>query len=103
MVQKEKVVKGLTGGIEHLFKKYNVEYIKGHGAFLDPHSLSVNLTAGGDKSFSFKNAIFATGSHPNNLPRGILPIDEKVVLSSTGKFHILLKVLYHLRQYLRKW
>jgi len=84
MQTKEKVVKGLTGGIEHLFKKNKVEYLKGHGAFIDPHSLSVKLSAGGDKTISFENAIIATGSHPNNLPGGILPIDEKIILSSTG-------------------
>lgn len=87
MKTKEKVVNGLTGGIEHLFKKNKVEYVKGHGAFLDPHSLSIKLTGGGDKTISFKNAIIATGSHPNNLPGGILPIDEKTVISSTGNLN----------------
>jgi dihydrolipoamide dehydrogenase len=84
MKRKEKVVAGLTGGIEHLFKKNKVDYIKGHGAFLDPHSLAIKLTAGGDKNITFENAIIATGSHANNLPGGILPIDEKRVCSSTG-------------------
>ena len=71
-------------GIEGLFRKYKVEYVKGHGAFLDPHSLSVRLTHGSDRKLTFKNAIIATGSHPNNLPGGILPIDENLVISSTG-------------------
>lgn len=84
MKQKEKVVNGLTGGIEHLFKKNKVDYVKGHGAFLDPHSLSIKLSEGGDKKVTFNNAIIATGSHPNNLPGGILPIDENLVVSSTG-------------------
>lgn len=84
MKQKEKVVSGLTGGIEHLFKKNKVEYLKGSGAFLDPHSLSVAINGGANKNITFKNAIIATGSHPNNLPGGILPVDENRVCSSTG-------------------
>jgi len=91
MKTKEKVVNGLTGGIEHLFKKNKVDYVKGHGAFLDPHSLSIKLSeGGGDKKVTFNNAIIATGSHANNLPGGILPIDENFVVSSTGNLNIIL-------------
>jgi dihydrolipoamide dehydrogenase len=85
--RKAKVVKGLTTGIEGLFKKNKVDYIKGMGAFLDPHSISVQLTAGGEKKLTFENAIIATGSHANNLPGGILPIDEKTICSSTGMIY----------------
>jgi dihydrolipoamide dehydrogenase len=84
MKKKEKVVYGLTSGIEHLFKKYKVDYLKGLGSFVDPHSISVKMTAGGENNYTFKNAIIATGSQVNNLPGGILPIDEKIVISSTG-------------------
>jgi dihydrolipoamide dehydrogenase len=31
--KKSKIVKGLTGGIEGLFKKNKVDYLKGHGKF----------------------------------------------------------------------
>jgi dihydrolipoamide dehydrogenase len=33
MKQKEKAVTGLTGGIEFLFKKNKVDYVKGWGKF----------------------------------------------------------------------
>ncbi len=85
METKDKVVDGLTGGIEHLFKKYKVEYLKGHGSFIDNHALNVKQTAGGDKIVSFENAIIATGSQSNDLPDGLLPVDEKLVVSSTGR------------------
>jgi dihydrolipoamide dehydrogenase len=89
MKTKEKVVHGLTSGIEHLFKKNKVEYKKGVGEFIDPHTLSVHHTDGNDTKLTFENAIIATGSEFNNLPGGILPIDEKVVCSSTGIIYYL--------------
>lgn len=41
MKAKDKAVNGLTAGIEHLFKKNKVEYIKGLGKFLSKDSLLV--------------------------------------------------------------
>ena len=89
MTYKEKVVKGLTTGIEGLFKKNKVDYIKGTGSFKSHDTLSVKLNEGGEKILRCKNVIIATGSEPNNLPGGVLPIDEKFVVSSTGKIKAL--------------
>lgn len=84
MQHKEKTVSTLTKGIEGLFKKNKVDYIKGTGCFKDQNTLKVALTDGGDREIKVKNVIIATGSEPNNLPGGILPIDEKRIVSSTG-------------------
>jgi dihydrolipoamide dehydrogenase len=84
MEKKTKVVDQLTKGIEGLFKKNKVEYIKGLGSFKDQKTLTVEGMDGTVKNITSKHFIIATGSEPNNLPGGILPIDEKRVLSSTG-------------------
>lgn len=82
MKAKDTSVNGLTKGIEYLFKKNNVEYIKGTGSFADEHTLSVNLNDGGETSVRGKNIIIATGSEATPFPG--LTIDEKRVITSTG-------------------
>src|SRR5688572_481709 len=56
MADKDKAVKGLTGGIEFLFKKNKVEWLKGLATFKDAHSVEV---AG--KTVTAKNIVIATG------------------------------------------
>jgi dihydrolipoamide dehydrogenase len=84
MKQKEKAVKGLTSGIEFLFKKNKVDYIKGHGKFLSANDIEIDLVGGGKDQIKAKNVIIATGSEPSPLPGNVIPIDEKYVVSSTG-------------------
>ena len=84
MKAKDKAVNGLTAGIEHLFKKNKVEYIKGLGKFLSKDSLLVEQADGKKQEFKAKNIIIATGSEPSCLPSGILDIDEEYVVTSTG-------------------
>ena len=83
MKHKTKVVHGLTGGIEMLFKKNKVDYLKGFGRFQDSNTLIVD-TGKESQTYTANHFIIATGSEPNNLPGGILPIDENRVISSTG-------------------
>ena len=82
MKAKETSVSGLTKGIEFLFKKNNVEYIKGTGAFQDEHTIAVNLTEGGETTVRGKNILIATGSEATPFPG--LTIDEQKVITSTG-------------------
>lgn len=82
MKAKETSVSGLTKGIEFLFKKNNVEYIKGTGSFADENTVAVNLVEGGETSVRGKNIIVATGSEATPFPG--LTIDEKKVITSTG-------------------
>ena len=84
MKQKEKAVGGLTSGIEFLFKKNKVDYVKGWAKFNSNNEIEVDLTAGGKDQIRAKNIIIATGSEPAPLPGNVIPIDEKYVVSSTG-------------------
>jgi pyruvate/2-oxoglutarate dehydrogenase complex dihydrolipoamide dehydrogenase (E3) component len=82
MKAKETSVSSLTKGIEFLFKKNNVEYIKGTGSFKDEHTIAVNLLDGGETQVKAKNIIVATGSEATPFPG--LTIDEEKVITSTG-------------------
>jgi dihydrolipoamide dehydrogenase len=82
MKAKEQSVSGLTKGVEFLFKKNGVEYIKGTGSFQDEHTIKVQLNDGGETSVVGKNILIATGSEVTPFPG--LEIDEKRVISSTG-------------------
>ncbi|CZS95157.1 probable dihydrolipoamide dehydrogenase, mitochondrial precursor [Rhynchosporium agropyri] len=82
MKSKDTAVSGLTKGVEFLFKKNNVEYIKGTAAFAGEHEIKVNLTEGGEKTIIGKNILIATGSEATPFPG--LEIDEKRIITSTG-------------------
>lgn len=82
MKAKDTSVAGLTKGVEFLFKKNNVEYIKGTASFADEHSVQVNLIDGGKTTVRGKNIIISTGSEATPFPG--LNIDEKKVITSTG-------------------
>jgi dihydrolipoamide dehydrogenase len=86
--EKTKAVGELTGGIEFLFKKNKVDWLKGHAAFTSANSIDV---AG--KSYTAKNIMIATGSSVTPLPG--VEIDQKVVVDSTGAL-ALPKVPKHL-------
>jgi pyruvate/2-oxoglutarate dehydrogenase complex dihydrolipoamide dehydrogenase (E3) component len=82
MKAKETSVTGLTKGIEFLFKKNKVEWIKGSGSFKDANTLNVQLNDGGEQTITAKNIIIATGSEATPFPG--LTIDEEKVITSTG-------------------
>jgi dihydrolipoamide dehydrogenase len=82
MKAKDESVAGLTKGVEFLFKKNKVDYIKGTGSFVDEHTVKVNLLDGGETDVKGKNIVIATGSETTPFPG--LEIDEKKVVSSTG-------------------
>lgn len=82
MKAKDQSVAGLTKGVEFLFKKNGVEYIKGAGSFVSEHEVKVQLNEGGETSIIGKNILIATGSEATPFPG--LEIDEKRIVSSTG-------------------
>ena len=86
--EKAKAVGELTGGIEFLFKKNKVDWLKGRAAFTSANSVDV---AG--KSYTAKNIMVATGSSVTPLPG--VEIDQKVIVDSTGAL-ALPKVPKHL-------
>ena len=81
MKRKTDVVAGLTKGIEGLFKKNKVTWLKGHGTI----SGATEVTVGGVK-YGAKNIIIATGSEVMSLPG--IAIDEKQIVSSTGALEL---------------
>src|SRR5690242_10643449 len=79
--QRLDAVKQLTGGIEFLFKKNKVEWLKGLGTFTGPNTVQV-----GDRTVTAKNVVIATGSSVTPLPG--VEIDQKVVVDSTGALEL---------------
>ena len=71
--QRIDAVKGLTGGIEFLFKKNKVEWLKGHASFESADTVKV-----GDRTVRAKNIVIATGSSVTPLPG--VEIDEKTIV-----------------------
>lgn len=93
LAEKDKAVKELTGGVEFLFKKNKVEWIKGTAKFTSALGLDVALNDGSRRAVTAKNIIIATGSDVVGLPG--IAIDEKTIVSSTGALE-LAKVPEHL-------
>ena len=81
MMNKNKSVQVLTKGVEFLFKKNKVSYIKGKGVLFSKNDVVV-YENGKKTYYKSKNIVIATGSSPSSLPG--IEIDEKNVISSTG-------------------
>jgi dihydrolipoamide dehydrogenase len=77
LAYKDEVVDGNTKGIEFLFKKNKIDWIKGWGSI--PAAGQVKV---GDEVHTAKNIVIASGSEPSALPG--VEVDEKVVVTSTG-------------------
>jgi dihydrolipoamide dehydrogenase len=77
---KDSVVKKLTGGVSGLLKGNNIEVVKGEAYFHDANSLRV-ITENSAQTYTFKNAIIATGSRPVEIPTFKF---SNRVLNSTG-------------------
>ena len=82
MKQKADSVGQLTKGIEFLFKKNKVEWIKGKGRITGPGQVEVTAADGTVSTLSAKDIVIATGSEPTPLP-GVDFVEGKVV-DSTG-------------------
>ncbi len=64
---KSSVVNKLTGGVSSLLKGNKVEIVKGEAYFVDDHTLRV-MSENSAQTYTFDNAIIATGSRPIELP-----------------------------------
>ena len=82
MAQKSESVTALTKGIEFLFKKNKVVWIRGRGRIAGPGKVEVTAADGAVSTLSAKDIVIATGSEPTPLP-GVAFEDGKVV-DSTG-------------------
>tara|TARA_R110000868_G_scaffold100648_4_gene276873 strand:+ start:1290 stop:2681 length:1392 start_codon:yes stop_codon:yes gene_type:complete len=74
---KDEAVDGNTKGIEFLFKKNKIEWVKGLGEIIGTGKVKV-----GDRVLEAKSIVIATGSDVAKLPG--IEIDEKTIVSSTG-------------------
>ena len=82
MAQKSEAVDGLTKGIEFLFKKNKVDYVKGRGKIVGKGKVEVTGPDGKTSILDARNIVIATGSEPTNLPG--IDIDEERVVTNTG-------------------
>jgi dihydrolipoamide dehydrogenase len=81
MGHKNKVVDANTKGIEFLFKKNKVDWLKGTGKITAPNTVDVD-----GKTYTAKHIIIATGSDVVSLPT--IKIDEDKIVSSTGALEL---------------
>ncbi len=87
IAKKADAVKGLTDGVDFLFKKNKVTRFTGKGRFKDKNTVEVlDDTGKVTETVSAKNIIVATGSDVATLPD--VDVDEKIVVSSTGALEL---------------
>ena len=78
---KDEVIGQNTKGIEFLFKKNKIDWLKGWGSIPEAGKVKV-----GDEMHEAGSIIIASGSEPSSLPG--VEIDEKVVVTSTGALEL---------------
>src|SRR5579875_1174346 len=78
---RKEAVKGLTQGIEFLFKKNKITWLKGHARFTAKDSIDVGGTA-----YWAKNFVIATGSSVMPLPG--VEVDQEKIVDSTGALEL---------------
>ena len=77
--RKDKIVKGLTGGVELLFKKNKIDWIKGSGRLAGRGQ--VEITEGQNQTVTAtKQIIVATGSQPRSVPG--IELDRQRIITS---------------------
>lgn len=77
---KNGVVKKLVGGVEGLLKGNKVDIVKGEAYFVDANTVRV-IDGDSAQTYTFKNAILATGSRPVEIPT--FKFTDRVI-NSTG-------------------
>jgi len=81
MSRKNSVVKRLVGGIESLFKSNKIRLVRGDARISDPHTVSVDTSAG-VQTIKAGNILIATGSVTATLPLPGLEIGGNVWTST---------------------
>ncbi|HEY8615187.1 dihydrolipoyl dehydrogenase [Phenylobacterium sp.] len=82
MKQKADSVAQLTKGVEFLFKKNKVDWVKGRGRIAGPGKVEVTGEDGATQTLETRNIVIATGSEPAGLP-GVI-VDNERIVDSTG-------------------
>ena len=85
--RKDKMIAGLTGGIEMLFKKNKIDWIKGTARLTGGQGVEVTLHDGTKQSLTAtKEIIVATGSAPRSVPG--IEVDRKKIIFSDEAIHL---------------
>ncbi|HEY6431034.1 MAG TPA: dihydrolipoyl dehydrogenase [Acetobacteraceae bacterium] len=77
MARKQEVVTANVKGVEFLFRKNKVTWLKGEARITAPGVVQVN-----GNSYDVKHIVVATGSESMNLPG--IEVDERQIITSTG-------------------
>jgi dihydrolipoamide dehydrogenase len=94
--RKDKIVTGLTRGIEFLFKKNKIDWIKGTARLAGDGKVDVTDGAQAGQALQAKHIIIATGSQPRTIPgieidhARVITSDEAIGLKSVPKSLIIL-------------
>jgi dihydrolipoamide dehydrogenase len=79
--RKDKIINGLTGGVELLFKKNKIDWIKGTARLAGGKNVEVTLPDGNRQTLTAaKEIVIATGSAARSVP-GIEPDQKKIIFS----------------------
>ena len=85
--RKDKMIAGLTGGIEMLFKKNKIEWLKGAARLTGGRGVEVTLHDGTKQSLTAtREIIVATGSAPRSVPG--IEVDRKKIIFSDEAIHL---------------
>ena len=85
--RKDKLITGLTGGIESLFKKHKIDWIKGTARLTSSTSVHVTLHAGGTQDVTAaRQLVIATGSAPRSIPG--IEVDGTRIIFSDHAIHL---------------
>lgn len=83
LTYKDDVIGQNTKGVEFLFKKNKIDWLKGWGSIPEAGKVKV-----GDEVHEAKHIIIASGSEAASIPGAEVSIDEKVVVTSTGALEL---------------
>ena len=87
LARKDAIVGKMTQGIEYLFRKNKVTWVKGHGRFISREGdaivrVEVQPDEGEPEILTTRNVIVATGSKARHLPN--VPVDNVLVCDNEG-------------------
>src|SRR6056297_2942843 len=83
LAYKDETIGQNTKGIEFLFKKNKIDWLKGWGSIPDAGKVKVD-----DETHDAKNIIIASGSETSPVPGADVTVDEKIVVTSTGALEL---------------
>src|SRR5690606_32986978 len=81
LTYKQSTIDSNTKGIEFLFKKNKIDWLKGWASIPEAGKVRV-----GDDTHNAKHIVIATGSEPASLPG--VAVDEKTIVTSTGALEL---------------